>query len=148
MLKYELLHPEILAALGEAGHGSKVLIADGNYPYSTGTYSNARRVYLNLTRGLVKVTDVLRVLVGAIPIEAAEVMVPKSGKEPAIFREFRATLPADVQLKHLGRFKFYDAARGIETALVIATGEERLHACILLTIGVVPPPPHAKEERA
>lgn len=30
MLKTELLHPEILQALGEAGHGAQVLIADGN----------------------------------------------------------------------------------------------------------------------
>ena len=29
MLTYPLLHPEILRALGEAGHGSQVLIADG-----------------------------------------------------------------------------------------------------------------------
>ncbi len=31
MLKTQLLHPEILATLGGAGHGSKVLIADGNF---------------------------------------------------------------------------------------------------------------------
>jgi L-fucose mutarotase len=140
MLKYELLHPEILAALGAAGHGSKVLIADGNYPFSTGAHQNARHVYLNLAPGLVKVTDVLRVLVGAIPIEAADVMVPESRKEPAVFQEFRATLPADVQLKRLGRFEFYNAARDSDTALVIATGEQRIYASILLTIGVVPPP--------
>ena len=36
MLKYRLTHPEILAALAGAGHGSQVLIADGNYPFSTG----------------------------------------------------------------------------------------------------------------
>ena len=32
MLKTRLLHPGILRALGEAGHGAQVLIADGNYP--------------------------------------------------------------------------------------------------------------------
>lgn len=31
MLKSCLLHPEILEALGRAGHSSKILIADGNY---------------------------------------------------------------------------------------------------------------------
>jgi L-fucose mutarotase/ribose pyranase (RbsD/FucU family) len=92
MLKYELLHPEILATLGAAGHGSKVLIADGNYPFSTGSYVNARRVYLNLAPGLVKITDVLRLLVGAIPIEAAEVMVSKSGKEPG----YLSRIPRDL----------------------------------------------------
>ncbi len=140
MLKYSLLQPEILAALGGAGHGSKVLIADGNYPFSTRAGPNARRVYLNLAPGLLTVTDVLRVLAKAIPIEAAEVMVPESGEEPAIHGEFRTILPKELSLARLGRFEFYDAARHPDTALVIATGEQRIYANILLTIGVVPPP--------
>jgi hypothetical protein len=32
MPKTRLLHREILAALGAAGHGAQALIADGNYP--------------------------------------------------------------------------------------------------------------------
>ena len=35
MLKTPILHPQILAALGRAGHSSKILIADGNYPFHT-----------------------------------------------------------------------------------------------------------------
>jgi L-fucose mutarotase len=140
MLKYQLIHPEILGALGGAGHGSKVLIADGNYPFSTRAHPNARRVYLNLAPGLVTVTDVLRVLVQAIPIEAAEVMGPDTGEEPSIYADFRQILPADLGLKRLGRFEFYDAAREPDTALVIATGEQRIYANILLTVGVDPPP--------
>ena len=139
MLKTKLLHPEILNVLGGAGHGSKVLIADGNYPFGTGGNSSAKRVYLNLAPGLVTVTDVLRVLVDAIPIEAAEVMQPASGPEPAIFGEFRNILPKELVLKPLGRFEFYDAARHPDTALVIATGEQRIYANLLLTIGVVMP---------
>jgi L-fucose mutarotase len=138
MLKYQLLHPEILQALGAAGHGAQVLIADGNYPFATRSHPNARRVYLNLAPGLLNATDVLRVLADAIPIEAAQVMVPDSGDEPAIFAEFRALLPG-VELQPLGRFDFYDVARSPELALVIATGERRVYANILLTIGVVPP---------
>jgi L-fucose mutarotase len=137
MLRYTLLHPEILAALGGAGHGSRVLIADGNYPFGTGAPPAARRVYLNLAPGILTVTDVLRVLADAIPIEAAHVMVPDSGPEPPIFAEFRAILP-DLALETIGRFPFYDAVRGPDTALVIATGERRVYANILLTIGVVP----------
>jgi L-fucose mutarotase len=140
MLKTRLLHPEILAALGSAGHGAKVLIPDGNYPFSTRSHPLARRVYLNLAPGLVTVTDVLSLLVEAIPVEAAEVMMPESGGEPPIFQEFRRILPANVPLKHLGRFPFYDVASSPDTALVIATGEQRIYANILLTIGVVPPP--------
>jgi L-fucose mutarotase len=138
MLKYQLLHPEILASLGAAGHGSRVLIADGNYPLATGSPLTARRVFLNLAPDLMQVTDVLRALVGAIPIEAAHVMVPDDGPEPPIFAEFRSLLPA-ISLQHLGRFPFYEAARSPDVTLAIATGERRVYANLLLTIGVVAP---------
>ena len=139
MLKTKLLHPEILAALGGAGHGTKVLIADGNFPFGTGANVNARRVYLNLAPGMVKVTDMLRVLVESIPIEAAQVMQPATGDEPPIFDEFRALLSKEIALQALGRFEFYDTARLPDVALVIATGEQRIYANLLLTIGVVMP---------
>lgn len=140
MLKYQLIHPQILEALGKAGHGAKVLIADGNYPLVTRSNPDSTRVYLNLAPGLVTVTDVLKVLVDAMPIEAAEVMGPDSGEVPSIYRDFRKILPKELELLRLGRFEFYDAARAYDTALAIATGEQRIYANILLTIGVVPPP--------
>ena len=138
MLKTRLLHPGILEALGQAGHGAQVLIADGNYPLATRSHVAARRVYLNLAPGLVTVTDVLDVLRGAIPIEAAHVMGPDSGEEPGIFADFRAMLP-ETPLQRLGRFQFYDMARGPDLALAVATGEQRIYANLLLTIGVVMP---------
>jgi L-fucose mutarotase len=138
MLRYKLLHPEILAALGAAGHGSQILIADGNYPFATRSNPEARRVFLNLAPGLLTAIDVLSVLVEAIPIETAHVMVPDAGEEPPIFSEFR-TLLSGMELYILRRFEFYDAARGSDVALVIATGERRIYANILLTIGVVSP---------
>jgi len=138
MLKYRLTHPEILAALGSAGHGSQVLIADGNYPFTTGSNPAAKKVFLNLTRGSAPVDEVLRVLVDAIPIEAAHVMMPAEGPEPTIFAAFRRILRGEVALQSFGRFEFYDAARGPNVGLVIATGEQRIYANLLLTIGVVP----------
>jgi L-fucose mutarotase len=146
MLKTRLLHPGILEALGQAGHGAQVLIADGNYPLLTRSSGSARRVYLNLAPGLVTVTDVLDVLVDAVPIEAAQVMVPGTGDEPGIFAEFRELLP-DTELQPLGRLQFYDAARGPDLALAIATGEQRIYANLLLTIGVVMPGIGTTEER-
>lgn len=138
MLRYQLLHPEILAALGGAGHGSQILIADGNYPFETRSNPSARRVFLNLAPGLLTATDVLSVLVDAIQIEAAHVMVPDAGEEPPIFGEFRSIL-TNMDLYILRRFEFYEAARSPDLALVIATGERRIYANILLTIGVVSP---------
>ena len=139
MLKTALLHPEILRALASAGHGAQVLITDGNYPASTGSPLSAAHVYLNLAPGLVNVTDVLRALLTAIPIEAAHVMQTADGSEPPIFQEFRDLLGADLPLQPLERFAFYAAASLPAVCLVIATGEQRIYANLLLTIGVVMP---------
>ncbi len=138
MLKYKLTHPEILSALASAGHGSQVLIADGNYPFVTASNPDASIVYLNLTRGYAPVDEVLAVLADAIVIESAQVMQPAQGPEPAIFDAFRKVLGPALPLGKLDRFAFYEAARSENVALVIATGEQRIYANILLTIGVVP----------
>ena len=138
MLKTRLLHPEILAALAEAGHGAQVLIADGNYPLATRSNPGGYRVFLNLEPGKLTVTDVLAVIAEAIPVEAAHVMGPDDGSEPSIYADFRRLLP-ETELTRLGRFEFYDMARGPDCALAIATGEQRIYANILLTIGVVQP---------
>lgn len=135
MLKHTLIHPGILEAIGAAGHGSRILIADGNYPASTKCGLNTERVYLNLTPGMPTVTQVLDVLLTAIPVEGAAVMTPPDGPEPAIFAEFRERLRG-VELEHLGRLPFYEEASGDDTCLTIITGEQRIYANLLLTIGV------------
>jgi L-fucose mutarotase len=135
MLLTKLTHPTILNALAQMGHGSQVLIADGNFPFITHSNSAAEHVFLNLKPGLVTVTDVLEALITAIPVEAAHVMQPTDGSEPAIFNEFRHLLPA-LQLQPVERFAFYSMARSSDVGLVIATGESRIWANILLTIGV------------
>lgn len=136
MLRTQLLHPEILATLGRLGHGSKILIADGNYPFLTGSNPAAAHVYLNVRPGLLTVTQVLEALITAIPVEAAHVMQPHDGSTPAIFSEFEALLPG-VSLQRVERFAFYDLARTADVGLVIATGEARVYANLMLTIGVV-----------
>jgi L-fucose mutarotase len=146
MLKSPLLHPQILSALAKAGHGSKVLISDGNYPHWTKRGPNAEVVYLNLRLGLPTVTDVLETLVQAIPIEAAEVMdTLKTGPyamttDPEIWGDFRRIASAaglSFELQKIERPKFYEAASSPDVCLTIATGEQRIYANLLLTIGVV-----------
>lgn len=139
MLKSQLLHPTILQVLGASGHGSGVLIADGNYPFITRANPAAERVYLNFMPGMLTVTEVLKGILTAIPVEAAHVMIPDDGSTPPIFDEFSALLPG-IALQQHGRFDFYDLAKGSDTSLVIATGEQRIYANIFLVIGVVPPP--------
>lgn len=134
MLKAQLIHPQIQAALAHCGHGSKILIADGNYPLKERT-GNAQKVYLGLTRGLPTVTQVLEAVLSAVTVERAEVMVPDQSPEPEIFGEFRELLDG-MELSGLGRYEFYDACMA-ENAIVLAigTGEQRVYANILLTIG-------------
>lgn len=137
MLRYKLVHPEILAALASAGHGSRVLIADGHYPFTTAAGPNAVHVFLNLAPGRLTVTEVLEVLLDAVPVESATVMRPSSDEPtPEIFAEFERLLPEGTPIVPLDRFGFYDAARTEDVALVIATGDVRTYANLMLTLGV------------
>lgn len=135
MLTTSLIHPQIISALAKCGHGSKILIADGNYPLAEKT-GNAVKVYLGLVRGLPSVTDVLDAVLSAVSVEKAEVMVPDGEDEPEIFHVFRNRL-GEVSLDGLSRFDFYDLCMA-ENAVVLAisTGEQRTYANILLTIGI------------
>jgi L-fucose mutarotase len=137
MLKTNLLHPEILQALGSNGHGARVLISDGNYPATTGAPVNAKRVFLNLSPGILNVTDVLKVLVDYIPIESVTVLTPPDGADQPIYSEFKEILGQDIPFNKLKRMEFYAEAKLPDTCLVIATGEKRRFANILLTIGVI-----------
>jgi L-fucose mutarotase len=146
MLKGSLIHPQILSVLGRAGHGGKILIADGNYPFSTRRGPNAELVFLNLAPGILGVTDVLTALLTVVPVEEALVMAPnRTGpyamkSDPPIFAEFARLLKKaapDLDLKKVDRFAFYDAASTPEICLTIATAEQRIYANLLLTIGVV-----------
>ncbi|MCU1557105.1 MAG: RbsD or FucU transport [Microbacteriaceae bacterium] len=136
MLLHSLIHPPLLEALAAAGHGSKVLIADGNYPVATGVNHHAKVIHLNLQPGLLDAVTVLHALQTAIPIEAATVMTP-GGEDPTIFAEFAHSLPG-ITIDRLRRDAFYAAARGEDTAVVIATGETKHFGNLLVTIGVAP----------
>lgn len=134
MLTTKLIHPLIMAAIAKCGHGSKILIADGNYPLAEKS-GNAEKVFLGLTRGNPTVTDVLDALLSVINVEKAEVMVPEDGSEPPIFAEFRQML-GGMELSPMGRYEFYDACMAEDAiVLAISTGEQRVFANILVTVG-------------
>lgn len=142
MLRHELTHPALLSALATAGHGAKVLIADGNYPCSTAVNPRAAVVYLNLCPGVVRVDEILRTVLTAVTVEGMHAMKPDTGEEPEIFAIFRDLVPA-APLELLSRGDFYAAARGPDIALAIASGDQRLYANLMLTVGVVSAPQRA-----
>ena len=148
MLNFPLIHPDILRVLGRAGHGSQILIADGNYPFRTTLGANAELVSLNLSPGIVSATDVLAALVAAVPIESAAVMAYATegpyamAEDPPIWGEFRDILAAGgftEPMEKMERFAFYDAGRGRDVALAVATAEQRIFGNVLLTMGVIKP---------
>jgi L-fucose mutarotase len=137
MLKYQLLHPEILHALAANGHGARILIADGNFPVSTQPPAACKKVFLNLAPGLLSVTDVLKALLTAIPVESAIIMTPPDAASQPVHAEFKEIIGENISIQPLTRFDFYNAAGSPDVCLAIATGETRRFANILLTIGVV-----------
>ena len=132
MLTTKCIHPGIMKALSLCGHGSKVLIANGNYPLAEKS-GDAEKVYLGLMAGLPTVTDVLEAIHSVAEIEKAEVMLPEDGTEPEIFADFKKEL--GLELSGMGRYEFYDACCVPDVVLAISTGEKRVFSNILLTIG-------------
>ncbi len=145
MLYSELIHPQISEILARAGHSSKVLIADGNYPASSAIGPKAELVSLNLAPGLVTVAQVLKVLLTAIPVEAVNTMgMPdddpyKLPNDPPVWNEYRSILKTagmDLELQPIARWDFYDAVESRDHVLTIQTGDQALWANLLLTVGV------------
>ncbi len=137
MLLSKCIHPEILEAVGKMGHGSRILISDGCYPHVTGCAATARKVWLNLMPDLVRVTDVLEALTATIPIEEAWVMAPPDGTDQPVYDEFRKRLPEGVEIEKVLQFDFYKKAREPDVALMIATGDQRNFANLMLKMGFV-----------
>ncbi|TWT55249.1 D-ribose pyranase [Thalassoglobus neptunius] len=148
MLKHTLIHPQINEVLGRAGHHSKILIADGNYPAYNTLGPNADLVCLNLSPGIVSCTDVLKALLSAVPIEAANTMgIPdddpyKLAGDPPIWNEYRTILKdagSEVELEPIQKWDFYDAVASRDHVLTIQTADQELWANLLLTMGVRKP---------
>ena len=145
MLRSELIHPQISQILARAGHSSKVLIADGNYPASSAIGPKAELISLNLAPGLVTVAQVLRVLLTAIPVEAVNTMgMPEDDPyrlplDPPVWSDYRKILVdagQSIELQPISRWEFYDAVDSRDHVLTIQTGDQALWANLLLTVGV------------
>lgn len=136
MLKLPVIHPPLLAALAQAGHGSTILIADGNYPHLTGARRDAERIYLNFVPGQLTVLQILAGISQIIPVERARVMTPGAGLDIPLFGEYRRLLGRE--LEFVERFAFYEAARANDMAVVIATADQQHYANVLLTVGALP----------
>lgn len=130
-----LLTGELLAILSDMGHGDEIVITDANFPAA----SAARR----LIRLPVSATDTLDAVLSVFPlddfVDAPTAVMDAPGDRPDIYADFetatRAAEGRDVGLELIDRFAFYDRAQ--QAYAVIATGERRLYANIILKKGVL-----------
>ncbi|MBC8001958.1 MAG: transporter [Opitutaceae bacterium] len=144
MLKTQLTHPDILRLLARAGHHSKILIADGNYPASTKKGPNAELICLNLAPGVVTVAQVLRAVLSAVPIDHVNTMgIPADDPyakfgEPPVWKEYRQVLKdarLKVKLEPILKWDFYKAVESPDHVLTIQTADQALWGNVLLTMG-------------
>ena len=144
MLKTTLTHPEILRVLARAGHHSKILIADGNYPASTKRGPNAEVISLNLSPGVVTVAQVLRAVLSAVPVDHVNTMgIPADDPyaqhgEPPVWKEYREVLAQaglKLKLEPILKWDFYKHVESADHVLTIQTADQALWGNVLLTMG-------------
>jgi L-fucose mutarotase len=145
VLKHKLIHPEILRALGAAGHHSSILIADGNYPAASKRGPNAALISLNLMPGVVNCAQVLEAVLSAVPIEEINTMMYESTgpyaltADPPVWAQYREIIRQSgltLQLKPIEKWDFYSAVETPDHVLTIQTADQQRYANILLHIGV------------
>jgi len=137
MIKSAILHPQLLSTLAKCGHKTKILIADSNYSCVTNSFHGATIVYLNFAPGMIESPFILQKLLNYIDVEEAIFMSSPAGFDNTIEREYQYILPSGTTFSWLNREDFYTQAKSSDTLLVIATGEIRRYANIILTIGVI-----------
>lgn len=148
MLKTTLLHPEILRACARAGHHSKILIADGNYPAASKIGSRAELVSLQLTPGIPTVAQVFNAILSEVPIDVINTMGIDDTDEyalkddPVVWNEFRQILKdhgSNRELQPIKKWDFYAAVASDDHVLTIQTADQALWANLLLSVGVRTP---------
>ena len=147
MLKIPVLHPDLLHGLASAGHLSKILITDGNYPHADRIYPGTQIVWANFTPGVIGGNLALKMVAQMLPIERVEVMEPaRKGQwamktDPPIWADYRKTLKQfsnhDGDLVAHQKPAFVKQVMTPDLHLVIATAEIEVYANVLVTVGVV-----------
>ncbi|MBE9636965.1 RbsD/FucU family protein [Salipiger mangrovisoli] len=131
-----LLTGELLAILRNMGHGDELVLVDANFP--------ADRVAQRLVRlPGIGIDRAAEAVLSLFPLDdfvdaPAAVMACPDGR-PEIFDVFDRLLEAangaPVQVAQVDRFDFYD--RTASAYAVVATGERRLYANLILKKGVL-----------
>ena len=134
----KIISPELLKVLCEMGHGDEIVIGDGNFPAA----ANARNLIRADGIGAAAMLDAVLQL---IPLDQYDVnnfvLMQKCEGDTAdtsIWNEYEAVLKKyepDAVVSFEKRFAYYERAK--KAYAVIATGEEKQYANIILKKGCV-----------
>lgn len=135
-----LLGPELLRILRAMGHGDELTIVDANYPAESAGPRLVRMEGETSTQVLDAVLSVLP-LDEFVPDPAYRMeVVGKPEKLEPVMTEFQTIIAKHepkVKLASLERFAFYERVRA--SFAIIATGDRRLYANVILKKGIIRP---------
>lgn len=131
-----LLTGELLAILSDMGHGDELVITDANFPAASAAQRLVRLPQISAT-------DTLEAVLSVFPlddfVDQPTAAMDAPGERPAIYADFadlsKAAEGREIGLELIDRFAFYDRTKSAYA--VIATGERRLYANIILKKGVL-----------
>lgn len=136
-----LLSPELLHVLASMGHGDEICLADANFPAATiaGAHTLIRLPGISGTRALTAILSVLPLDdFVECPAATMQVVGDPAAVPPAV-ADYQVILDAAagkrVAIEPVERFAFY--ARAQKCFAIVATGEGRIYANILLRKGVI-----------
>ena len=131
-----LLTGELLAILSDMGHGDEIVLTDANFPAAAVAQRLVRLPMINADMAAKAILSVLP-LDDFVEAPAAAMATPDT--RPEIYDDFERILAEAegkaVQMEQIDRFAFYDRTK-IAYA-VVATGERRLYANLILKKGVL-----------
>lgn len=133
-----ILGPDLLHAIRAMGHGDEICIADANFPAT----ANAKRL---IRLDGIEATRVADAILSLMPLDtfvdnAAFVMqvVGKPKESPPVYGLFQQAIDRHnkgFKISRIERMKFYERAR--TCFAVVATGDTRAYANLILTKGVI-----------
>ncbi|GAF04767.1 L-fucose mutarotase [Saccharicrinis fermentans] len=135
-----LISPELLEVLARMGHGDEIILADAHFP---GESFNGRVLRAD---GL-RIPDLLEAILPLFELDSyvpapLTMMAAVEGDEldptveEAYLKAIHKSNPNVPPIERIGRFEFYDKARG--AFAVLMTGETAKYGNILLKKGVTP----------
>jgi L-fucose mutarotase len=134
-----LLTPELLMILRAMGHGDEICIVDANFPATSTADHLVRLDGVDASRAIAAILSVLPLDSFVDDPANAMQVVGKPEEIPPAVADFQGIVDRlagfPVQIGRIERFAFYERAKACFA--IVATGDRRLYANLILKKGVI-----------